>query len=201
MRFSMLLVFGLTGCWGEIPPANYPTTPPPHEESLAPLGVNDVIEVVMYNGSQRSNATFRLDPTGKISVQYIGDVEVLNKRPNDVKDEIQRRLADGYLADPIVSVTVTEVNSLTLSISGEIAKDGKVKFVPGMTIVDAVALSGGFTAMAKKNHVKVIRVVAGNELTYKIPAYKIPVGAIQDGQRPNFYVAAGDRIFVPERLW
>ncbi|MEQ1735943.1 MAG: polysaccharide biosynthesis/export family protein [Rhodoglobus sp.] len=158
--------------------------------------MNDAIEVVIYNGSQRSNATFKIDPTGKISVQYIGDVDVLNKRPNDVKGEIQTRLADGYLADPIVSVTVTEVNSLTLSVSGEIAKDGKIKFVPGMTIVDTIALAGGFTAMAKKNHVKVIRMVSGKELTYKIP-----VGAIQDGERPNFYVSAGDRVFVPERLW
>ena len=158
--------------------------------------MNDVIEIVIYNGSVRTNATFRIDPTGKISVQYIGDVSVLNRKPNELKDEIQTRLADGYLADPIVSVTVTEVNSLTLSISGEIAKDGKIKFIPGMTIVDAIALSGGFTAMAKKNHVKVIRVVSGQELTYKIP-----VGAIQDGQRPNFYVAAGDRVFIPERMW
>lgn len=193
MRVALFLI--LVAC-REVPPANYPTTQPPVEATLAPLGVNDVIEVVIYNGTQRTNASFRLDPSGKISVQYIGDVDVLNKKPSELKEEIQKRLADGYLVDPIVSVIVTEVNSLTLSISGEIAKDGKVKFIPGMTIVDAVAVSGGFTAMAKKNHVKVIRMVDGQELTYKIP-----VGAIQDGERPNFYVAAGDRVFVPERLW
>lgn len=193
MRAALFLL--LVAC-RDIPPANYPTTQPTVEATLSPLGINDVIEVVIYNGTQRTNATFRLDPTGKISVQYIGDVDALNKKPNELKDEIQRRLADGYLVDPIVSVIVTEVNSLTLSISGEIAKDGKIKFTPGMTIVDAIAVSGGFTAMAKKNHVKVIRIVDGQELTYRIP-----VGAIQDGQRPNFYVAAGDRVFVPERLW
>lgn len=192
MRAALFLL--LVAC-RDIPPANYPTTQPTVEATLSPLGINDVIEVVIYNGTQRTNATFRLDPTGKISVQYIGDVDALNKKPNELKDEIQRRLADGYLVDPIVSVIVTEVNSLTLSISGEIAKDGKIKFTPGMTIVDAIAVSGGFTAMAKKNHVKVIRIVDGQELTYRIP-----VGAIQDGQRPNFYVAAGDRVFVPERL-
>ncbi len=193
MRVAIFLI--LVAC-REVPPANYPTTQPPVEATLAPLGINDVIEVVIYNGAHRTTASFRLDPSGKISVQYIGDVDVLNKKPSELKEEIQKRLADGYLVDPIVSVIVTEVNSLTLSISGEIAKDGKVKFIPGMSIVDAVAVSGGFTAMAKKNHVKVIRIVDGQELTYKIP-----VGAIQDGERPNFFVAAGDRVFVPERLW
>jgi protein involved in polysaccharide export with SLBB domain len=89
------------------------------------------------------------------------------------------------------------VNSRQLSISGEVAKDGKIKYTPGMTIVDAIAQSGGFTPMAKKNHVKVIRrELEGTEVTYRIP-----VGAIQDGKRPNFYVAPDDRVFVPERIW
>jgi polysaccharide export outer membrane protein len=160
------------------------------------LGNGDVIEVVIYNGSKETKASYRLDPTGKISIQYIGDVIAVSKRPHELKDEIQKRLADGYLVDPIVSVIVTELNSLSLSISGEVAKDGKIKYTPGMTIVDAIALSGGFTPMAKKNHVKVIRFIEGEERTYKIP-----VSAIQTGERPNFYVAAGDRVFVPERLW
>ena len=189
---SLLVVLGCS----DIPPASYPTTPPPYEATLAPLGNGDVIEVVIYNGSKEVKASFRLGPTGKIAVQYIGDVIAINKKPDELKDEIQKRLADGYLVDPIVSVNVTEVNSLSLSISGEIAQDGKIKFTPGMTIVDAIALSGGFTPMAKKNHVKVIRHVDGRERTYKIP-----VDAIQTGERPNFYVAAGDRVYVPERLW
>src|SRR5204862_5912044 len=101
-----------------------------------------------------------------------------------------------YLVDPIVAVRVTEVNSRQLSVSGEVAKDGKIKYTSGMTIVDAIAQSGGFTPMAKKNHVKVIRIVDGKEV-----AYKIPVAAIQDGKRPNFFVAPDDRINVPERIW
>jgi protein involved in polysaccharide export with SLBB domain len=196
MRSILCLVVGLLiGC-GQVPPADYPTTQPTEDHQVLPLGIGDVIDVTIYNGSQSNKANFKIDSTGKIAVQYIGDVDALNKTPNQLKDEIQARLADGFLVNPIVAVTVVEVNSLSLSVSGEIGKDGKVKYTPGMTIVDVIALSGGFTPMAKKNHVKVIRVVDSKELTYKIP-----VAAIQDGNRPNFYVAAGDRIFVPERLW
>ncbi|MBA2539648.1 MAG: polysaccharide export protein [Deltaproteobacteria bacterium] len=188
----MALTFGC----GDVPPAHYPTTPPMEESHVAPLGVNDVIEVTIYNGSTSQKASFKIDSTGHIAVQYIGDVLVLEKTPDQVKDEIRTRLADGYLVDPIVSVIITEFNSLNLSVSGEVGKDGKIKYTPGMTIVDAIALCGGFTPMAKKNHVKVIRQLGEKEMTWKIP-----VAAIQDGNRPNFYVAAGDRIFVPERLW
>jgi polysaccharide biosynthesis/export protein VpsN len=195
MRFLGLCLALLVGCT-DIPPAAYPTTQPAVDSKLSPLGIGDAIEVTIYNGSTSNKAAFKVDPTGHISVQYIGDVEVLDKTPDQLKDEIQKRLADGFLVDPIVSVIVTEINSMSLSVSGEIGKDGKVKFTPGMTIVDVIALSGGFTPMAKKNHVKVIRVVDSKEMTWKIP-----VGAIQDGLRPNFFVSAGDRIFVPERLW
>ncbi len=191
----LVLALALSACT-DIPPASYPTSQPVVDAKLAPLGVGDAIEVTIYNGSSSNKAAFKIDSTGNISVQYIGTVTVLDKTPDQLKEEIQRRLADGYLVDPIVSVIVTEINSMSLSVSGEIGKDGKVKFTPGMTIVDVIALSGGFTPMAKKNHVKVIRVVGDKELTWKIP-----VAAIQDGMRPNFYVAAGDRIFVPERLW
>lgn len=194
-RILSLFLAVATGC-GQLPPADYPTAQPVEDMPILPIGIGDVIEVTIHNGAQSNKLPFKIDSTGKISVQYIGDVDVLGKTPTALKTDIQARLADGFLVDPIVSVTVTEINSLSLSVSGEVGKDGKVKFTPGMTIVDVIALSGGFTPMAKKNHVKVIRHVGEKELTYRIP-----VGAIQDGDRPNFFVAAGDRVFVPERMW
>jgi protein involved in polysaccharide export with SLBB domain len=195
MRFLLPILVLVAACEG-IPDSKYPTAPPPETNVETTLGVGDVFELVVYNGSKKEQATYALDPVGKISVQYIGAVVAINKKPTELEDEIQKRLADGYLVDPIVAVRVTEINSRQLSVSGEVAKDGKIKFTPGMTIVDAIAQSGGFTPMAKKNWVKVIRAVEGTETTYKIP-----VGAIQDGARPNFYVAPDDRIFVPERVW
>lgn len=191
----LLSVVILTGC-DTIPDTKYPTNPPPDENAQSALGIGDVFEVTVYNGSKETKATYTVDQVGKITIQYIGLVDALAKRPVDLQTEIQTRLADGYLIDPIVAVRVVEINSRQLSVSGEVAKDGKLKFTPGMTIVDVIAQSGGFTPMAKKNHVKVVREVSG-----KTETYKIPVGAIQDGNRPNFYVAAGDRVYVPERIW
>jgi polysaccharide export outer membrane protein len=197
MRLGSLLpvLVVLAGC-DSIPDTKYPTAPPTFLSTQSALGVGDVFELTIYNGANESKAEFTLDQDGKITVQYIGVVEVMNKKPKDIQTEIQTRLADGYLVSPLVSVRVTEINSRQLSVSGEVANDGKIKYTPGMTIVDAIAQSGGFTPMAKKNHVKVIRIVDGREIDYKIP-----VGAIQDGKRPNFFVAPDDRVFVPERIW
>lgn len=192
---SWCLLVVLSAC-RSLPPADYPITVPESESDPA-LAPGDKIEIVVYNGgTETMRAPFTLDAAGVVSVQHIGDVVALGKVPSAVRTEVQARLADGYLRDPIVSVNVLEVNSRRVSISGEVQKDGTVKYTPGMTIVDAIAQSGGFTPMAKRNHVRVIRLVAGVETTYTIP-----VEAIQDGERPNFPLAAGDRVFVPERLW
>ena len=106
------------------------------------------------------------------------------------------RLADGYLNDPIVSLTIAEINSLTLSISGMVSKTGAVKFTPGITITEVIAQSGGFTPMARKNMVKVTRMLNGVKQTYKLP-----VERIAEGERPNFPMLPGDEVFVPERPW
>src|SRR6185295_17177886 len=126
-------------------------------------------------------ATYTLDNSGQISVQFIGSVDVNGKTLEQVRDEVKKRLADGYLNDPIVSLTITEINSLSLSVSGMVSKTGAVKFTPGITITEVIARSGGFTPMARKNMVKVTRMLSGVKETYKLPVEKIA-----EGERPNF---------------
>jgi polysaccharide export outer membrane protein len=113
-----------------------------------------------------------------------------------LRETIQARLADGFLNEPIVSLTIAEINSLRLSISGMVSKTGAVKFTPGITITEVIAQSGGFTPMARKNMVRVTRVLNGVKQTYKLP-----VERIAEGERPNFPMLPGDEVFVPERPW
>jgi polysaccharide export outer membrane protein len=118
------------------------------------------------------------------------------KNARAVQEEIQTRLADGYLQNPVVSLTVVEINSLKCSVFGQVAKSGSVKFTPGMTITEAIAQSGGFQPLARKNMVRVTRITDGKKQTYKIP-----VELIAEGKRPNFPMMPGDEVFVPERAW
>ncbi|HZJ62862.1 MAG TPA: polysaccharide biosynthesis/export family protein [Kofleriaceae bacterium] len=173
----------------------YPTTAPLDVNKLA-LGPGDKLNLTVFYGSHSIQAAYALDNTGQISVQFIGSVDAGGKTAEQVRDEIRKRLADGYLNDPIVSLTITEINSLTLSISGMVAKTGAVKFTPGITITEVIARSGGFTPMARKNMVRVTRVLNGVKETYKLPVEKMA-----EGERPNFPMLPGDEVFVPERPW
>jgi polysaccharide biosynthesis/export protein len=188
---SLVTAFGCR----DNPPVVYPTIAP-FDDTRLTLGPGDKIELTIFFGADESKATYTLDSTGQLEVRFIGNVHAAGKTSKQVQEEIRTRLADGYLKDPVVSLTVVEINSLKCSVFGQVASSGSVKFTPGMTITEAIAKSGGFTPLARKNMVRVTRVVEGKKNTYKIP-----VEMIAAGERPNFPMMPGDEVFVPERPW
>jgi protein involved in polysaccharide export with SLBB domain len=188
------LVLFAVGC-GDNPPVVYPTVAPFDATQLA-LGPGDKLQLTIFYGAKEQKATYSLDGSGQMEVQFIGTVTAGGKTTSFVQKEIQDRLADGFLVNPVVSLTVVEINSLKCSVFGQVARSGSVKFTPGMTITEAIAQSGGFSPLARKNMVKVTRQVEGKKETYKIP-----VELIAEGRRPNFPMMPGDEVFVPERAW
>lgn len=192
----LMLQLGLAaGACHDDPPVVYPTTAPLDVNKLA-LGPGDKLNLTVFYGSKQFTAAYALDNSGQINVQYIGAVDANGKTVEVVREDIRKRLSDGFLNEPIVSLTIAEINSLTLSVSGMVAKTGAVKFTPGITITEVIAQSGGFTPMARKNMVKVTRMLKGVKQTYKLP-----VERMAEGERPNFPMLPGDEVFVPERPW
>ena len=190
----LLLVLLLVAC-GDNPPVVYPTVAP-FDDTKLNLGPGDKLELTLFYGDEEAKQTYTLDSSGQMEVRFIGTVSAHDKTVREVQEEIRARLADGYLRDPVVSLTVVEINSLKCSVFGQVARSGTIKFTPGMTIVEAIAQSGGFSPLARKNMVKVTRTLEGKKETYKVP-----VEMIAEGRRPNFPMMPGDEVFVPERAW
>ena len=191
----LLALVVMAGCLHDDPPVTYPTVVKLDESNLA-LGPGDKLNLTVYFGARSITAAYTLDSSGQISVQYIGNVTAVGKTLSALRDEIKARLADGYINDPIVALSIVELNSLTVNVSGMVARTGAIKFTPGMSIVDVIALSGGFTTMARKNMVRVVRLAGGARETYKLP-----VEMMSEGERPNFPMLPGDEVYVPERPW
>ena len=192
-RFVLVLAL-LASCHDD-PPVTYPTVAN-FDQSKLPLGPQDKVNLTVFYGSHSIQASYTLDSSGVIAVQFIGDVHANGKTLGEVQKEIHDRLADGYLQEPIVSLNLVELNSQTLSVSGMVGKNGNIRFTPGMTITDVIAQSGGFTPLARKNMVKVTRTQNDVKQTYKLP-----VEMMSEGERPNFQMMPGDEVFVPERPW
>jgi len=195
MRFPPALVLCVLVACGDNPPVIYPTSAPLDVAQMV-LGPGDKVELTVYYGAHELKSQYTIDSKGAIEVQFIGAVDASGKTTQVIQDDIRSRLADGFVNDPIVSLSVVEINSQKLSVMGQVAHSGSIKFTPGMMITEVIANSGGFSPMARKNMVKVTRLVKGSK-----EIYKIPVEMIAEGSRPNFPVMPGDEVFVPERAW
>ena len=101
------------------------------------------------------------------------------------EEAIKSRLQEGYLKKPSVSIEILE--SRPFYILGEVRRPGSYNYIAGMNVLQAVAISGGFTYRANRNEVEVIR---GN----KAPSVPIEI-------RPSESVKPGDIIFVKERFF
>jgi protein involved in polysaccharide export with SLBB domain len=158
------------------------------------LGPGDVFEVSVY-GEERLSGIHRIAPDGAIQFPLINRVVVEGMTPSEIAEELKKRLQDGYLRDPSVSVFVKEYNSKKVFVLGEVERPGTFPYSAQMNIVEAITLAGGFKDSGNANYVIVTRHSAEGDT--RVP---VPVKKITEGKAPNFSLLPGDIIFVPDTL-
>lgn len=198
-HLSLLLVlWPLAGCEScqEAPVTDYENINREISEQLIKVGLGpgDVFEVTVY-GEDKLSGTHRIAPDGAIQFPLINRVVVEGMTASEIAEEITRRLQDGYLRDPSVSVYVTEYGSKKVFVLGEVQRPGTFPFTAGMNIVEAIALAGGFEDSANTNYVIVTRQSAEGERRIAVPVEKITEGIAQ-----NLNLQPGDIVFVPDTL-
>lgn len=169
--------------------------PPPATDDTT-LGPGDVFAVRVY-GEEELSGSHQVAPDGTIDFPLLGSVPVMGLEPPAVADELQRLLKQrDLLRDPHVSVYVEEYVSKRVSVVGAVANPGAFQLEPGMTVVQAISMAGGFSSLADRDATVVTRRVEGDTVRYRVPVDKVT-----KGQAKDIEVAAGDIIFVPERLF
>ena len=131
---------------------------------------------------------------GKISLPLIGDVQAAGRTPSQLEQDITDRLK-AFIANPQVAVIVQQINSLKFNILGQVARPGAYSLTTGTTIVDAIAVAGGFKDFAKKKGVYVLRQNAsGNESRYAFNYAEFIKGK---NTKQNILLKPHDTIVVP----
>jgi polysaccharide export outer membrane protein len=99
-----------------------------------------------------------------------------------------------FLTNPQVTVTVTEINSRRVYLTGEVARSGAIPLLPNMTVLQAISSTGGFTQFAKQKDIYVLRVENGKQVKHPFN-YK----EVVKGKHPedNILLQPGDVIVVP----
>lgn len=169
--------------------------PPPATDDTT-LGPSDVFTVRVY-GEQELSGSHQVAPDGTIDFPLLGSVDVNGLEPPEVADTVQCLLKErSLLRDPHVSVYVERYVSKRVSVVGAVANPGTFVLEPGMTVVEAISMAGGFSSLADRDATIVTRRVGTD-----VVRYRVPVAKVANGQAKDIEVASGDIIFVPERLF
>ena len=188
-----VIVCGVTGCVEE--QVNYKVDMVPPSEFL--LGPEDVLIVTVWKNQDLSREVV-IRPDGMISMPLIGDVSAANLTANNLAKRISDRLTE-YMASPIVSVQLKEVNSYFIYVLGEVTKPGKYALKSYTNVMQGISLGGGLTVFAKKNKIKVLRTMANgsnekSQIEIPVRYDDILKGTAIPG---NFVLRTGDVIVVP----
>ncbi|HEX6141492.1 MAG TPA: polysaccharide biosynthesis/export family protein [Geminicoccaceae bacterium] len=162
-------------------PANAPST----QDTVAGyrLGPGDQVRLTVFRHEDLSGE-FEMDGEGEFSMPLVGDIEGRGLTARQLEDRIETRLKDeGYLIDPQVSIEV--LNYRPFYIIGEVNNPGSYAYVNGMTVVNAVALAGGYTYRADQDDIMIKRGGSAGR----------PIANVG----PSTDVLPGDIIEVPER--
>jgi len=150
---------GNSGAAGPATPtaANKPGTAAqvkPHDDTFV-IGPDDVLSISVWKEPDVSRVVpVRSD--GKISLPLAGEVQAGGTTPRQLEKAIAAKL-QSYISEPEVTVIVQQINSQKFNILGLVAKPGAYPLTNGATVLDAIALAGGFRDFAKQKSIYVLR--------------------------------------------
>jgi len=148
------------------------------------LGPGDRVHVDVF-GEPDMSGDYDVDGAGALPLKLIGRIAARGQTGSALEREIEHRLADGYLQNPHVSVSVVAYRPFY--VLGEVQKPGPYPYVVGMTVAHAVAIAGGYTYRASKRSITVQH-------------FDDP-GARQQPAGEAAPVLPGDLVRVPERMF
>jgi polysaccharide export outer membrane protein len=160
------------------------------------IGPEDVLYIHVWKEEALSRTVpVRMD--GNISLPLIRDIKAAGFTTLDLGGAITERLK-GFYENPNVSVTVMEANSFKVYISGEVKTPGVYRLRSETNILQIIPMAGGFTELANKKKILVVRKENGQEKRFTVNYRKAVKG---DDPSSNVILKPGDTIVVEASGW
>ncbi len=158
------------------------------------IGAEDVLEITVWRNVDLSKMV-QVRPDGRISMPIIRDMMAVGKTPSQLAEEMTNKLKE-YVQNPVVAVSLKEVNSSNVFVLGEVAKPGKYPLKSKTTLLQGITIAGGFTPIAARNQIVIFR------FTENAPGIKRLTASYDDivlrgGITDNFELKSGDTVVVP----
>jgi polysaccharide biosynthesis/export protein len=168
-----------------VPPAK------PHDDSFV-IGNDDVLAINVWKEPDISRS-IPVRSDGKISLPLVGEVQAAGLTPLKLENDIAIKLKS-YISEPEVTVMVQQVNSQKFNILGQVARPGSYVIANSPTVLDAIALAGGFRDFAKQKSIYILRQGSSDESRIRFNYKDVSQGK---NMEQNIKLQPGDTIIVP----
>jgi polysaccharide biosynthesis/export protein len=155
------------------------------------IGPGDKLRVEVYKDAQLSQSV-QVRPDGKITLPLIGDLDANGATPLELRETIAKSLKE-FITTPTVTVIVVEALASKVYVMGEVTHPGTMELHGPTTILQALAMAGGFKEFANTKDVRVLRPKSGNSVETIRFNYK----DVLNGDAKPFYLRSGDTVVVP----
>jgi polysaccharide biosynthesis/export protein len=163
----------------------------PHDNSFV-IGNDDVLAINVWKEPDISRS-IPVRSDGKISLPLVGEVQAAGLTPLTLEKDIASKLKN-YISEPEVTVMVQQVNSQKFNILGQVVRPGSFVIANSPTVLDAIALAGGFRDFAKKKSIYVLRQGPTGESRIPFNYKDVSQGK---NMSQNIKLQPGDTIIVP----
>jgi len=163
------------------------------------INPSELLDITVYQEPDLER-TVRVTNDGYISFPLIGKVHVAGLTVIEAESKIASLLGQGYLIDPQISVFIKEFQTEKVVIIGEVKNPGSFDLPQDreLTLLEAIALAGGFTKVASIDGIRVIRVENGVQKYIPVRVSDIT----KEGDKSkDIVLKPGDIIYVPERIF
>jgi polysaccharide biosynthesis/export protein len=165
------------------------TAEPPSDDYV--INAGDVLQISVWEQPTLSGPQ-PVRPDGKISIQLINEIQAAGKTPSKLQADIEAALKSVVL-NPRVNVSVTNPKLPTISVVGEVGKQGDVELKPGFGVAQAIAAAGGLSSFAHKDRIFVQRKTPQGAVTILFNYDEVLAGT---GKAAQFKLRPGDTIVV-----
>lgn len=153
------------------------------------IGPEDVLQISVWKNEALTKLV-PVRPDGMISLPLLNDVQAAGFTALELRETLAHKLA-AYMPNPEVSVIVSDIRSFKVSVLGEVAKPGRYELKSWATVLDVLAMAGGFTQYASRSRIVILQ--PNGKGMKRIPFNYNRVA----GEQENFYLRNGDIILVP----
>jgi polysaccharide export outer membrane protein len=154
------------------------------------IGPQDVLRIDVWKETEISRSV-PVRPDGKISLPLLNDVQAAGLTAMELANVISEGLKK-FITNPQVTVTVTEILSQRIYVTGEVTKPGAFPLLPKMTALQAISSAGGFTQFANPKKSYVLRTENGKQVKHPFN-YK----EVLNGKAEDIPLLPGDTLVVP----